>query len=632
MTMESGGFLAQAFVYLLAAVLAVPLAKRLGLGSVLGYLAAGVLIGPFVLGWVGDAANLMHFAEFGVVMMLFLVGLELRPSAVWRLRGPILGLGGAQVSLTALAIAGVALLAGLHWQTGLALGLVLAMSSTAIVLQSLAEKRLMKSEGGESAFSVLLFQDIAVIPIFALLPLLAVPEFAAEFSGAADPGGSGAGGAGWLAQLADWQQGLAIAGSIAAIVLGGRYLTRPVFRIVAESKQRELFTASALLLVVGVALAMEAVGLSPALGTFLAGVVLADNEYRHQLEADIEPFKGLLLGLFFISVGAGIDFALLSGRPLLVLALVAGLVALKFLVLFCLGFAFRLPRNEGFLFAFSLAQGGEFAFVLLAFALQSHVLGQELAGLFLMVVALSMAVSPLLMILNEKLVQVRFRKAMPEREHDAIEAGDARVIIAGFGRFGQVVGRLLLANGIQTTVLDHDPGQIETLRKFGFKVFYGDASRLELLHAAGAESADLLVLAIDDREATLDILREVREHFPKLPVLARAVDRVHAYEALRLGADSVHRETFGSAVEMGIVALRKLGFRAHNALRAGRTFHHHDEAAMHELAAMREDFGGYITRRAQMREELERILQKELRETTHETDSAWDGMLIERPD
>jgi monovalent cation:proton antiporter-2 (CPA2) family protein len=620
--MHNEDFFFQAFVYLVAAVLSVPIAKRLGLGSVLGYLVAGVVIGPFVLGFVGqEGDDVMHFAEFGVVMMLFLVGLELQPALLWRLRVPILGLGGLQVAVTTLVVAIISFIFGLSWQMALAVGMVLSLSSTAIVLQTLKEKGLIKTEGGQSSFSVLLFQDIAVIPMLALLPLLAVKGgssvtlaangvifVAAEQHGAALPG---------------WQQALLVMVTVGGIIVGGRFLMRPVFRFIAATRLQEIFTATALLLVIGIALAMQQVGLSPALGTFVAGVVLADNEYRHELETDIEPFKGLLLGLFFISVGASIDFNLLLQQPLLILGLVIGLALVKFAVLFGLGRFFRLELSQSLLFACALAQGGEFAFVLFSFATQNNVLTPAVAGTLVAVVALSLVLTPLIMIVNDKLVQPRFVTVAPAREADAIDDNENPVIIAGFGRFGQIVGRLLIANGFKATVLDHNPGQIDMLRRFGFKVFYGDASRIDLLHASGAQQAKLFVVAIDDREKALDTIDLIRKHFPHLKILARAIDRSHAYALIRRGVEVVERETFGSALEMGVEALKLLGVRSYKAHRAARTFKDHDEQALQEMANVVGDETVLVARSRQLARDLEQLLRSDDRES-QEVDRAWD--------
>jgi monovalent cation:proton antiporter-2 (CPA2) family protein len=607
-------FLFQTFIYLLAAAVAVPVAKRLGLGSVLGYLLAGVAIGPFGLGLAGGAKDVMHFAEFGVVMMLFLIGLELKPALLWRMRGPILGMGSLQMLGTGLAVGAVALVVGRRWNEALAIGLILAMSSTAIILQSLAEKNLLKTRGGQSCFSVLLFQDIAVIPLLALLPLLALNRSYALAAGHSDKP---------LAHLPGWAQMLATFGAVAVIIIGGRYLLRPVFRFIAGTRLREAFTSATLLLVVGIALLMETVGLSAALGTFLAGVVLADSEYRHELEADLEPFKGLLLGLFFLSVGSGIDFALIGAHPGRIALLVAGLVALKFAVLLAVARIFRSDWGESLLFALAMAQGGEFCFVLFSFSESHHVLDPAVTKPLTAAVALSMAIAPLLFLLYEKAVAPRFMRRKKSREHDAIEDREHPVILAGFGRFGHVVGRLLRLNGFGVTVLDNDADQVDLLGKFGLQSFYGDASRIDLLRAAGAEKARLFVLAIDDEERSLGIVRTVQREFPKLRILARAVSRQHAYELIRLGIHEVYRETLGSALDLGVDALRALGVRGVEAVRTARLFKQHDEAAMRDMAGLQEIDGAYVTRARQHIENLERILQSDRFDAKDPTGRNW---------
>jgi CPA2 family monovalent cation:H+ antiporter-2 len=614
-------FFFQAVVYLGAAVVAVPVAKRLGFGSVLGYLIAGIVIGPFGLSLVGtEGQDVMHFAEFGVVMMLFLIGLELQPALLWRLRGPILGLGGLQVSITTAALTGLGVAFGLPWQMALACGMVLALSSTAIVLQTLNEKGLMKTDGGQGSFAVLLFQDIAVIPMLALLPLLAT----ASRELAHGPGAGESHGTTWVEGLPAWAQTLAVLGVVVAIVLVGRYLTRPVFRFIARTRLRETFTAAALLLVIGIALLMTRVGLSPALGTFLAGVVLANSEYRHELETDIEPFKGLLLGLFFIAVGASIDFNLIASKPSEVLGLVALLIVVKFVVLFVLGQVFKMGLDQNLLFAFGLAQGGEFAFVLFSFASQNGIIRPEITDTLIAVVALSMALTPLVMLFNAKVLQPRVgtREGLT-REPDAVDQ-DNPVIIAGFGRFGHIVGRLLLANGVGATVLDVDSDQVDLLRRLGLKVFYGDASRPDLLMAAGAARAKLLVLAIDDPERTLSIVHSAKKHFPELTILARARGRANAYELVDAGVDHVYRETLDSSLRVGIDAMRLLGFRSHQAYRAARKFRRLDEDSVKELGSMRHDRRAYINRAREMIRDLESVLRADLTGVDHQLDSAWD--------
>jgi monovalent cation:proton antiporter-2 (CPA2) family protein len=610
--METEGLLFQAFIYLVAAVISVPVAKQLGLGSVLGYLLAGVAIGPYVLGLVGNGGGgVMHVAEFGVVMMLFLVGLELRPSRLWRLRGPILGSGGLQVILTTLAIAVLALFAGMRIQAALAIGMIFSASSTAIALQTLSEKGLLTSKGGQISFSVLLFQDIAVIPILALLPLLAVSSNAGiralNYNTGEPP----------------WLRGLVVLGIVVAIVLGGRFLIRPVFRYLASIRLQEIFTAAALLLIVGIALAMQKVGLSPALGTFLAGVVLAESEYRHELESDIEPFKGLLLGLFFVSVGASIDLPLIKERPLLITGLVFGLLLVKFLLLLLIGKITKLEKSQSFTFAFALAQGGEFAFVLISFAAQNQVLNETLGNTLVATVALSMVAAPFLFTINEKLVQPRFSSRLPDREPDEIDETENPVILAGFGRFGHIVGRVLNLKGVRTTVLDPDADQVALVRKLGLKVFYGDASRLELLRAAGADKAKLLVVAVGEEETSLLIIETAQKHFPNLKILARAFGRDHAYRLLEQGVENVFRETLGSALDLSVAALRALGFRAYESHRAARFFRDYDEQSVRELAPHAKNEKELISLARERIQTLDQLMEVE-RSQVRPSDPGWE--------
>ncbi len=597
----------QVFVYLAAAVIAVPVARRFGLGSALGYLLAGIIIGPYLLGLVGEEGqDVMHFAEYGVVLMLFLVGLELEPSVLWRMRVPIIGLGGLQVSLTAVIIGLLCLVSGFEWQTALAIGLILSMSSTAIVLQTLEEKGWMKTAAGQSGFSVLLFQDIAVIPMLAVMPFLALPALMGPDALSEVASGTGqAGRPGWLTALL-------IIGVVAGIGLAGRFLTRPVFRYIAKTRSHEIFIATSLLLVVGITLAMLAVGLSPALGTFLAGVVMAESEFRHELEASIEPFKGLLLGLFFISVGASIDLTLIASEPIDIAVLVLAFVGLKFVVLFVLGYVFKLQIADNLIFSFALAQGGEFAFLLVSFALQSHAMNVEIANQLILVVVLSMMLTPLAILVFERLLQPRFSGTCSEREDDEIDDHDNPVIIAGFGRFGQVVSRLLKASGYSSTLLDHDAGQIELVGRFGSKVFYGDASRGELLRSAGADRARLLVIAIDDREKAVAMIHVARMQFPKLKILVRAFDRTHAYELIHAGADFIARETFGSALAMGEEALKLLGQSKERASRLATTFEQHDTEYMYKLSEVWGDDHEYGLRVRQSLEDLKQVLQDDM--------------------
>ncbi|WP_394185878.1 monovalent cation:proton antiporter-2 (CPA2) family protein [Pseudoalteromonas tetraodonis] len=590
-----------ALIYLAAAIVAVPIAKRLGLGSVLGYLIAGILIGPYALGVVGDQTDIMHFAEFGVVMMLFLVGLELQPSRLWKLRHSILGLGGLQVVLTAAVIFAFCYwFFSMHWQTALAIGLMLALSSTAIVLQSLEEKGWLKQEAGQNAFSVLLFQDIAIIPILALLPLLAfaAPSSSKQISDSII--------AGWPV----WQQVGVSVGVIAAIIAGGKYVSAPLFRYIAQTHMREIFTIFALFLVVAISLVMHSIGLSPALGTFLAGVVLAESEFRHELEADIEPFKGLLLGLFFITVGASINFELLFNQFSTVVALVALLIVIKAFILFALAVTFKISSKQKLLFTLALAQGGEFAFVLLSVTTTLSILTPEQTSLVTLVVAVSMLIAPLLLMLYEQ-IQKRSSSTKPEFDKPEQINTAKHVIIAGYGRFGQIMGRLLHAQGYEITVLDHSPSQIELLRRFGNTVFYGDAARQELLEAAGAHTAQMLVVAIDNPDKTIEIIKLAHKNYPQLKIVARAIDRRHAYQLLNLKVDAFNRETVDSAINLAIESLQLLGNSKEDAERAGKLFRDHDRASVLQLSELWGDDASYGVAVRQRMEDLKQVLQQD---------------------
>jgi monovalent cation:proton antiporter-2 (CPA2) family protein len=574
-------------------------------------LIAGVVIGPWMLGLVGSETDtLMHFSEFGVVMMLFVVGLELRPALLWELRRPIVGLGGAQVVCCAALITGGFLAFGTDLRPAIAIGLTFAMSSTAIVLSTLAERGLLRTSGGQATFSVLLFQDISVIPILAVFPVLGIAA-----AGAVEEGGRPA-----------WQSALMIPGAVIAVVAIGRYLVRPLFTFLAGAKLRESFTAAALLIVIGIALLMQVAGLSPALGTFLAGVLLADSEYRHELETDIEPFKGLLLGLFFITVGAQIDFGLLgpSGEPLMVAGIVIGTMTAKLLVLRLLGKLFGLDRTARWLLAFSLAQVGEFAFVLLQFGISNRVFDAEFAKPLVAAVAISMVLTPPLFIALERWVLPRVAERGAKREQDVITHADAPVVIAGYGRFGQIVGRILRANGFPLTILDLDPGIIEMLSKLGVKAYYGDASRLDLLHAAGCEKAKLFILAVDDPDETKKIAEQVRHSFPNLNIIARCRSRTQYWDLRQLGIKHVFRETFAASFETGIMALRVLGFRAFTAQRLATRWRQHEEMLIEEALAPRfDDDATYWERARAGMEEAERLMRQE--SPNQLGDDAWDN-------
>ena len=549
------GYFLYAFIYLVAAVIAVPIAKRLGLGSVLGYLIAGLVIGP-IFGLVGDeTVAIQHFAEFGVVMMLFLVGLELEPRSLWAMKSKLLGLGGLQLTLTTALITATALALKQPFGISLTIGLIFALSSTAIVLQTLQEKGLQKSEGGKSAFSVLLFQDIAVIPMLALIPLLAIPELVA--AGGEQGGGEAHDSFNLVDGLAPWAYGLVIISSVAFLTIGGHYLSRPLFKFVAASGLREIFTATALMLIIGIAALMGLVGLSPALGAFLAGVVLANSEFRHELEANIEPFKGLLLGLFFITVGAGINFSVLSENPMLIAGLTLAVMLTKAAVLFLIALIFKIKGTNKWLFTLSLAQAGEFGFVLLSFASQNYVLPKDIISLLSLVVAISMFLTPGLFILFDKAIIPRYRNKKSKRDQDTIDEKGTEVI-AGIGRFGQIINRLLMANDVETVVLDIRSEQIDLMSRVGTKSYFGDASKPDILHTAGIHEASLMVIAIDNRETAAKMVKYAKHAYPNIMVLARAFDRGHGYRLRQLGADYVVSETYHSALEMGAEALRSL--------------------------------------------------------------------------
>jgi CPA2 family monovalent cation:H+ antiporter-2 len=574
------GFLLLAFILLVAGVVAVPIAARLGLGSVLGYLLAGMALSP-LLGFLGvDVVALQHFAEFGVVMMLFLIGLDLEPKRLWAMRKRLMGLGGGQVVITTLVIAGISLVSGYEWRTAFAIGMILALSSTAIVLQTLEEKGWLKRAGGEASFSVLLVQDVAVILMLALLPLLALPELATEtVAGAGDDTYSEMS---LVAGLPAWLNGLVTVGSIGLVVFVGSYLSRPIFRYVASADLRELFTAIALLFVVGIALLMVLVGLSPALGAFIAGVVLANSEYRHELEADISPFKGLLLGLFFITVGAGIDFALAVDQFGSVLFWTSVLIVTKMAILFAIGKFFDLKDQDRWLFTLGLAQAGEFGFVLIAFALSNAVLPAETASLLLLVVAFSMLVTPLLFIIYDKLIAPRYSKS-DDREQDTIDEQN-QIIIAGRGRMGGIVDRMLQSADFSTTVIDYDSKHLDIVRKFGVRTYFGDATRPDLLRAAGIDDAKLLIVALDDRESIDRLVTYAAANFPNLHIISRALDRNHVFELWYMGCRDIIRETYDSSLRMGRSAFEALGVDRQQAQALSDTWEEMDRRSLREVA------------------------------------------------
>jgi glutathione-regulated potassium-efflux system protein KefB len=583
--MSAPNLLLETTVYLGAAVVAVTVCKRFNLGAVLGYLIAGIAIGPNVLGLIGDAERVLHFAEFGVVMLLFLIGLELDPQRLWSMRRPIFGLGGLQVLLTIGAVMGVAVWQGVGWQLALVAGMGLAMSSTALGLASLSERNLLQTPGGQGSFSILLFQDIAVIPMMTLLVLLA----------------SGAGSA------LDPETALPGVGVIVAIVVVGRYLVRPILRVIAATGLREIFLAFSLLLVVGASLAVASVGLSMALGSFLAGLLLADSEYRHELELDIEPFKGLLLGLFFIAIGMSVDIGYIIAEPAQVLGITAAVLLGKFVLLVALARVFGLSTQHALLVGVALSQVGEFAFVLYGVAQSLKLLTTAQANLLNAVVATSMMVTPLAFVIHGKLTGRRMNR--PRKKADKIEQVH-QVLIAGYGRFGQMVARLLEARGIHSTVVDNDAGQVELMRRFGQKAYFGDITRAEMLERAGLKDATLLVLAIDDPQATVETVRRVRKQYPDLHIIARARGRTDAFELIDEGVEVI-RETFEAAIKTGVAALVALGTPAHAAWRFGRQFKAHDEVLLRRAIEIRHDESALIGLAQAGREDLEELLRTE---------------------
>jgi CPA2 family monovalent cation:H+ antiporter-2 len=610
------GFLYQASIYLAAAVIAVPIAARLGLGSVLGYLAAGIIIGP-MLGLVGsETQDLQHFAEFGVVVMLFLIGLELEPRALWDMRHRLLGLGGLQIVLSTLALTGIAMAYNQPWGVALAIGLSLSLSSTAIVLQTLSEKGLMQTNGGRSVFSVLLTQDIAVIPILALLPLLVVTlpsrisqDGSIQLGTKTEQHDYGHQTLSLVDGLPAWGVTLVTVGAIAAVVIAGVYFTRPVFRYIHAARLREMYTALALLIVVGISFLMMLVGLSPALGAFLAGVVLASSEFRHELETDLEPFKGLLLGLFFITVGAGINFSLLFENMPAILSMALLVIVVKGLILYILGRAFKLKGRDNWLFALGLAQAGEFGFVLTSFSVQQNVIPLKVGETLLLVIALSMLITPLLFILHEFLSR-RMEETVERAPDDEIDE-EGPVIIAGIGRFGQIVNRLVQASGFKTVVLDHDMETIAVMRRFGYKGFLGDPTRPDILRAAGIEKAKVLCVALDDPEAAIKLVQYARSLRPDLHIIARARDRTYVYRLFQAGANDIVREMFDSSLRAGRYVLENIGLSEYEAAEAERVFYQHDRETVRQLAELWDPARPvsqnpeYIARAKELQKELE---------------------------
>jgi glutathione-regulated potassium-efflux system ancillary protein KefC/glutathione-regulated potassium-efflux system protein KefB len=581
--------LAQIAIFLAAAVIAIPVFRYFKLGSVLGYLAAGIIIGPACLGLISKIDTTQHVAEFGIVLLMFVIGLELQPSRLWVMRRPIFGLGFAQVLVTTAGIGSAAYFAFEQTSgSALIIGFGLSMSSTALVLQLLAERGQLNSQSGRSAFSILLFQDIAVLPALALLPLLG--------TAAAKTTGPGI----WLV--------MKFIAVLATAIIGGRYVLRPMLRIVAATRVAEAFTAAGLLVVIGTALLVSQVGLSLPLGSFLAGVLLADSEFRHELEADIEPFKGLLLGLFFITVGMSANLGLVREKPLTIVGLVLGFMLLKVAVLRAIGRLSGLSRPAGRGLAFSLAGGGEFAFVLFGLAATLGIMDTEIAELLVLAVTGSMILSPLLLVLHDALFK---KKESDTRPFDTPVELYPKVIIAGFGRFGQIVGRILRAKKIAFTALEANQTQVDFLRRFGNQVFYGDASRLELLRAAHAENAEVFVLAIDDVEASVKTAELIRRHFPHLKIFARARNRQHAFRLMDLEVRYTIRETLVSSLELSIQVLESLGLSKRKAVQTVQQFRTHDEATMTKQQAVKDDESKFLQTTRESAEQLLHLFESD---------------------
>lgn len=598
---EEGSLLPAILLFLFAAVVAVPIARRIGIGTVLGFLIAGIAIGPWGLGFIRDVDEILHFSELGVVFLLFIIGLELNPSKLWSLRRSIFGVGAGQVLLTAVILGGLLLLTDFSWQAAVIGGIGLAMSSTAMALQMMREKGMNRNEGGQLGFSVLLFQDMAVIPALALIPVLV----------------------GSSNKDTDWTFIAIKVGALLGMLIGGRYLLRPIFRYIAATGVREIFTAAALLVVLGSAMFMDALGVSMAMGTFIAGVLLAESEFQHELEIAIEPFKGLLLGLFFISVGMALNLGVLYTHLPEVLAGVAILVAVKGSVLYLLARIAGIRRSVRMQFAAVLSQGGEFAFVLFSAASTQKLLQGDQMALLLVIVTLSMVTTPLLMQLVDRILEKRYNPQEEDEEAPFVEDDDPQVIIVGFGRFGQVIGRLLMANKMRITVLERDVSAVSMMRRYGYKVYYGDATELELLRAAGAEKAEAIVVTCNEPEDTLAVVHLCQQHFPHLKILARARGRVEAHELLMAGVNQFSRETFSSALELGRKALMELGMHPHQAHRAQQHFRRLDMRMLRELMPHHQGDVTQISRVKEARRELEDIFQREMQHERRQMND-WD--------
>ncbi|MCM4163445.1 MULTISPECIES: monovalent cation:proton antiporter-2 (CPA2) family protein [unclassified Arenibacter] len=615
----SGSILFAAIVFLAGAIICVPIAKRLGLSSVLGYLLAGILIGPYILGFVGDEGqDILHFAEFGVVMMLFLIGLEIEPKHFWQMRKTIIGMGGAQVLGTMLVSYLLFASIGFDWKVSLIISMAVSLSSTAITLQTIKENGLMDTTYGASSFSILLFQDIIVIFMLAVIPLLSNTKKAVVTNDHSEH-------IYLLENLPLGFQALAIFLSVVIIVLAGRYCFVPMLRLVAKTRLRELLSASALLIVIALAYLMELVGLSPALGAFLGGVVLATSEFKHELESNLQPFKGLLLGLFFMAVGASINFIVIANNPLIISGLVISVIVLKALILFLVGAIFKLKTDQSLLLTVGLAQIGEFAFVLFSFAFQLNILDKAALDMMLVVTALSMTLTPILGIINERFILPRVgTKKMENRPLDHI-AKTHNVILVGFGHFGSTIGRFLRSYGIEATILDNDSNRVDLLRKMGFEVYYGDATRIDLLESAGIAEAKILISAIDNSDHVRHLTKMVKEKYPNVKLMLRAKNRYDAYDLLNMGVEDVYRESLDTSVRMASDALNYLGFRKYTIYRQAQKFIQYDEESLRRLSDKPQTREEYIFKAKEEIEQQEKQLEEDLKRGIIEYDNHWDS-------
>lgn len=609
-------FLFQALVFLIAAVLCVPIAKKLGMGSVLGYLIAGIILGPFVFGFIGaEGEDILHASEFGVVMLLFIIGLELDPKEFWGLRKAILGFGSLQVFGTALLLF-LCFVYFFNWSFNLsiAVSLSMALSSTAIILQTLKEKGISNTIPGQASFSILIFQDIMVIPILAILPLLAIPGVAPVTTNKT-----------LISGLPGYAQTFVVFGVIGLVYAITRFIVTPLLNLIVKVNLKEVFVAASLTIVIGVSYVMTLVGISPALGAFLAGIVLATTEYRHSLESTIEPFKGLLLGLFFIAVGSTINFAVIASKPMEIVSIVVGVMFVKSIVIFAIGKLFKMTFKNNILTALLLSQVGEFAFVLLNFSTTLHIVDKETFDILMAVTAISMVVTPVLLVVYEIVQKLTLKnKEAPKQKADEIHSKHD-VILIGFGHFGSTIGRFLRANGISATILDSDPDRVTMLRKMGFNVYFGDGTDIDLLHAAGAEKAKYLIATVDPPSVNQQIISLVKKHFPHIEIIARAKNRYDAYELLDMGIQSIYRETLYTSVHLAVDVLTKLGVRAYTAERKGQNFITFDEEAMKKLAKDRHDTKKYILSVREQIELQEKLLSEDIHFSLTQQDSAWDS-------